>query len=165
MAKAPGKRKAPAKSAPSKGKSKGAARPKPAKKRTAKPAAAPKSRGGYGVICSECYSDFEYDTKSSATQLTCPVCMHVGSTAERDQLARFQMAKGKEKSKFLSGLVPGILFVGTGLAWVYLLNAKGGGEELGAALNYGLLGATMILFLLTIFGAAKYESARHEVYF
>lgn len=167
MAKSPRAKKAPAKPAGAKSKAapaKAAARPKATPRKAAAPAA--KSiRGGYPVICSECYSDFDYDPKANVSQLTCPVCMHVGAVAERDDQSRFQLAKSRERRTFVSGLIPGILFLGVGLAWLFLLNRAGSGEELGAGLNYGLLGATAIFFIITVFQGIKYESARHEVYF
>jgi hypothetical protein len=91
--------------------------------------------------------------------------MHVGGLPERDDQARFQIAKGRQRAKFTAGLLPGVLFILVGLAWVFLLNRKGSGEALGPALNYGLLGAAMILFIITVFQAVKYEAARYEVYF
>ena len=65
----------------------------------------------------------------------------------------------------VAGLVPGVLFVVVGVIWMYLLNSKGSAEELGAGLNYGLLGVTLILFIISLFGAVKYEASRYEVYF
>ena len=173
MAKSPRAQKAPtakaapakSKSAPSRGAGKGAARAK-AVPIARKAAAAPKAiRGGYPVICSECYSDFDYDPKVSAAQITCPVCMHVGAVAEREDQTRFQLAKSRERQKFIAGLLPGILFLGVGFVWLFLLNRAGSGEELGPGLHYGLLGATVILFIITVFQGVKYEAARYEVYF
>jgi hypothetical protein len=171
MAKAPRvKRPAGAKAAPSKSKSapakSGAAKsssPKPAARPKAAPA--PSVHGGYPVICSECYTDFVFNPKTTATQVTCPVCMHVGGVAERDAQAKFQIAKGRERKKFMGGLIPGVLFLATGLVWMFLLNRAGSAEALGAPQHYGLLGVTLILFITTVFQGVKYESARYEVYF
>ena len=165
---APRKKSAPAKSASGKPAAKSA--PRTAAKsraRTSQPkaAAAPRVHGGYEIICSECYSEFDFQPGTNASQITCPVCMHVGTVAERDDQARFQMAKGRERKKFLGSLVPGLLFVIVGLAWVLLLNQKGSGEELGVGMNYGLLGASMILLIITVWQGVKYEAARYEVYF
>lgn len=170
MAKAPrAKRATGAKSAPAKGKaapakSAGKSASTKAVTRT-KAVAAPKARGGYPVICSECYSDFDFDPRTTATQVTCPVCMHVGGIAERDAQAKFQIAKGRERQKFIGGLIPGVLFLVAGLVWLFLLNRAGSAEALGAPKHYGLLGVTVILFIITVFQGVKYESARYEVYF
>jgi len=51
------------------------------------------------------------------------------------------------------------------LIWISMISGNSNGEELSAGMNYGLLGTTLLLFIVTIFGVAKYESARHEVYF
>jgi len=165
MAKAPrSKRPAPKKGG--KGGSKSAARtPKSRTPKRTKSPSTPKVAGAYEVICSECYSDFDYNPQTSASQITCPVCMHVGQVAERDSQTRMQIAKGREKSKFLFGLIPGILMVIVGLIWISMISGNSNGEELSAGMNYGLLGTTLLLFIVTIFGVAKYESARHEVYF
>ena len=165
MAKAPRKRAA----APKKGgaKSPKAKSPKAAKRSTPRKAAAapaPKSaKGGYEVICSECYSEFDFNPKTSAAQITCPVCMHVGEVAESTERNRFGSAKSSERSKFLAGLIPGMLMLGVGAFWVSKLNDTT--EELASGMNYGLLGATGVLFIITVFTAAKYEGARQEVYF
>jgi len=168
MAKAPRvKRTAAAKGAPAKGKA-APAKASPAKAKAAARAVAapaPQVRGGYPVICSECYTDFNFDPRTTATQITCPVCMHVGGVAERDSQAKFQIAKGRERKKFIGGLIPGILFLAAGLVWLFLLNRAGSAEALGASQHYGFLGVTVILFIITVFQGVKYESARYEVYF
>jgi len=43
------------------------------------------------------------------------------------------------------------------------LPAEGG--EISTNLNYGFMGGTFLLLIVAIFSAAKYEGARHEVYF
>ncbi len=162
MAKAPRKRAVAPRQGKAAPKSPPRAKSSPKAPRTA---SAPKIRGGYEVICSECYNDFDFNPSTTTSQVTCPICMHVGSVAEREDQARFQIAKGRERSKFLGGLIPGVLFLVVGLVWLFLLNREGTAEQLGAGLNYGLLGAAMILLIITVFQSVKYEAARYEVYF
>ena len=168
MAKAPRKSpasKAPKKAAPRKGGAKGkspkSSRPK--SPRTQKAAAPQKAaRGSYEVICSECYSEFDFNPGTSASQITCPVCMHVGQVADNTERTQFGFAKAKQSKSFRMGLIPGILMLVIGFFWLTKLN---GPTELDQTMNYGLLGGTLLMFLLTIFGTVKHESARAEVYF
>ena len=167
MAKAPRKRAAAPKKAGAKSpKAKSPkAKKSPAKRSTPRKSSAPApkaAKGGYEVICSECYSEFDFNPGTSASQITCPVCMHVGEVAESTERNRFGSAKSSERSKFLAGLIPGMLMLGVGAYWISKLN---GTEELGSGMNYGLLGATGVLFIITVFASAKYEGARQEVYF
>ena len=71
------------------------------------------------------------------------------------------MAKATESKAYLTAVVPGVLFVLVVL--YYLLQLNGG--SLSSGLNYGLLGASVVLFLVTIIFAARYEKSRCEVYF
>ena len=129
-----------------------------AKKSKAK---APSTAGGIGVVCSECYSDFLYVQKSSGNQLTCPACGHTGVTPDVAEVQRMVMAKATESKDYLTAVVPGVLFVLVVL--YYLLQLNGG--SLSSGLNYGLLGASVVLFLVTVIFAARYEKSRCEVYF
>ena len=124
-------------------------------------AGAASTAGGVNVVCSECYSDFLFISKSSNSQLTCPACGHTGSTPDAGEVQRMVMAKASESKAFMTAVVPGALFVIVVL--YYLLQLNGG--ELSSGLNYGLLGASVVLFLVTIIFAARYEKSRCEVYF
>lgn len=75
------------------------------------------------------------------------------------------MAKASEKKAFISATIPGFLFIVVGLYYLVQLNSTGSPEALGAAMNYSLLGVTVLMFLITIVFAARYEKCRSEVYF
>ncbi len=126
---------------------------------------APSTSGGIPVVCSECYSDFVFIPGSSATTANCPDCMHSGQVPESSELARIGMAKASEKKAFLAAVVPGILFVLVGMFYLIQLNGAGTQEALGSAMNYSLMGGTLLLFLITLVFAARYEKSRSEVYF
>ena len=151
-----------------KGKAKGAAKPakKPAAKRTpkSKPARTAKpARGGYEIICSECYADFQFNPGSSG-RVTCPECMHVGQVAEADVMGQIGMSKKREAGAFMKAAIPAALFLLCGFVWIVMLT-KGGNEPPSSGVNYGFLGAGSILFIVMVAMAAKYESSRYEVYF
>jgi hypothetical protein len=124
-------------------------------------AKAASTAGGVAVVCSECYSDFLYMPKSSSSQLTCPACGHTGSTPDTAEVQRMVMAKAAESKAFMTAAIPGVLFVAVVL--YYLLQLNGG--DVSSGLNYGLLGASVVLFLVTIIFAARFEKSRCEVYF
>ncbi len=128
-------------------------------------AAAPSPSGGVPVVCSECYTDFVYVSQSKSTNLACPACGHGGTVPDSGEIQRLEMAKASEKKAFYTAIIPGILFLIVGLYYFLQLNAAGTAANLGAAMNYGLIGTTLVLFLVTIVFAARYEKARCEVYF
>ena len=124
-------------------------------------AKAPSTAGGMSVVCSECYSDFLYISKSSASQLSCPACGHTGTTPDASEVQRLVMAKAAESKAFITAVIPGALF--TLVLFYYLLQLNGG--DLSSGLNYGLLGTSVVLFLVTVIFAARFEKSRCEVYF
>jgi hypothetical protein len=128
-------------------------------------AAAPAPSGGVPVVCSECYADFLYISQSKSTNLSCPSCGHSGTVPESAEVQRLEMAKASEKKAFYTAVIPGVLFLVVGLYYFLQLNSAGTASDLGAAMNYGLIGTTLVLFLVTIVFAARYEKARCEVYF
>ena len=71
------------------------------------------------------------------------------------------MAKAAESKALLTAIIPGVLFIAV-LAY-YLLQLNSG--PLGSGMNYGLMGASVVLFLVTIIFAARFEKSRCEVYF
>ncbi len=140
---------------------------KAAKTNRTKPriAKTPAPAGGIPVVCSECYSDFQYVTSSQATTVSCPACGHAGSVPENAEIQRLEMAKASEKKAYITAVIPGFLFLLVGFFYFLELNSAGSAENLGAAMNYGLISVTAILFLVTVVFAARYEKARCEVYF
>ena len=124
-------------------------------------AKAASTSGGIDVVCSECYSDFLYVPSSSNSQLSCPACGHTGTTPETAEVQRLVMAKAAESKALLTAIIPGVLFIVV-LAY-YLLQLNSG--PLGSGMNYGLMGASVVLFLVTIIFAARFEKSRCEVYF
>ncbi|NRA76304.1 MAG: hypothetical protein HRU16_10225 [Planctomycetes bacterium] len=142
------------------GRKKGAAKKsKPRLTRTPTPA------GAIPVVCSECYSDFLYVTSSDSKSVSCPACGHGGSVPESAEIQRLELAKASEKKAFMTAVVPGLLFLLFGLFYFMQLNSAGSTDALGPAMNYGLIGVTVLLFLITIIFAARYEKTRCEVYF
>lgn len=135
------------------------------KRSTPRLASAPPASGGIPVVCSECYSDFIFLPATSSATASCPVCMHSGQIPDASEVARIGMAKASEKKAFISATIPGFLFLGIGMYYLTQLNSAGSPEALGAAMNYSLLGGTMLMFLITIVFAARYEKCRSEVYF
>ena len=121
--------------------------------------------GGIPVVCSECYTDFLYVMISEAKTVSCPACGHGGSVPEAGEIQRLDMAKVGEKKAFRSAIVPGSLFLLFGLFYFMQLNSAGSADALGPTMNYGLIAVTVLLFLITIVFAARYEKARCEVYF
>ena len=172
MAKAPRKRPAPKKAAGAKksgAKSSPKSSPKkspkssPSKSRARSAPAAKAGKGAYEVICSECYSEFDFNPGTSETNLTCPVCMHVGQVAEAGDRNRFAAVKSAQRSKLMSASIATILMMAVAIAWIAKLPTDG--AEISQNLNYGLMGGTFLLLIVSIFTAVKYETARHEVYF
>lgn len=135
------------------------------KRSTPKLPSAPPASGGIPVVCSECYSDFLFMPATSSTTASCPVCMHSGQVPDSSEVARIVMAKASEKKAFISATIPGFLFIVVGMYYLVQLNSAGSPEALGAAMNYSLLGVTVLMFLITIVFAARYEKCRSEVYF
>ncbi|MDE0959338.1 MAG: hypothetical protein OSB09_01000 [Planctomycetota bacterium] len=135
------------------------------KKNTPKLVATAPTSGGIPVVCSECYSDFLFMQNSSSTSANCPICMHSGQVPDSGEIARISMAKASEKKALISASVPGILFILIGLIYLMQLNSAGSTTELGPALNYSLLGGTILFFLITLVFAARYEKSRSEIYF
>lgn len=135
------------------------------KKNTPKLVPAAPTSGGIPVVCSECYSDFLFMPNTSSTSANCPVCMHSGQVPDSGEVARISMAKATEQKALIAASVPGVLFVLIGLIYLMQLNSAGSPAELGPALNYSLLGGTILLFLITIVFAARYEKSRSEIYF
>ncbi|MFQ5655383.1 MAG: hypothetical protein ACE5GW_11715, partial [Planctomycetota bacterium] len=84
------------------------------------------STEGYEIICSECYSSFMMSRNPSASQVTCPDCLHVGSIAPREEMTKISIAKSAEKSNLRLAAIPALLFFLCGVTYVALLNAKGG---------------------------------------
>ncbi len=125
----------------------------------------PTPSGTIPVVCSECYTDFLYVTLSESKNVSCPACGHGGSVPEAGEVQRLEMAKASEKKAFLSAVVPGILFLLFGFFYFMQLNSAGSADALGPTMNYGLIAVTVLLFLVTIVFAARYEKARCEVYF
>jgi hypothetical protein len=146
--------------------SRGAGRKKGAAKKS-KPrlTRTPTPSGTIPVVCSECYTDFLYVMMSESKTVSCPACGHGGSVPEAGEIQRLDMAKAGEKKAFRSAIVPGSLFLLFGLFYFMQLNSAGSADALGPAMNYGLIGVTVLLFLITIVFAARYEKARCEVYF
>ena len=77
-------------------------------------------------------------------------------------MSKIAIAKSSESGNYVKAMIPGILFFVCGLAWMTALN---GAEAFEPAINYALMGGTLILLILTVAMAVKYESNRHEVYF
>jgi len=128
-------------------------------------AKAPAPSDGIPVVCSECYSDFLYVSASQSTSVACLACGHTGMVPESAEIQRLEMAKAIEKKAFYTAVTPGVLFLIAGIYYFMQLNSAGSPDKLGAAMNYGLIGVTVVLFLVTIVFAARYEKARCEVYF
>ncbi len=132
-------------------------------------AAVPASRGrgaGYAIVCSECYAEFSFvppAASQSAIAITCPDCLHVGRVAADDVMARIAQAKGSEKSYLLRAVLPGLLLLTCGLAWIVALTYYGIAGSEGA--NYGFLVVGIILLVAVFLGLLKYESNRFDVYF
>jgi len=161
MAKAPRKR--PAKKA---GGAPSSAKKSPKAKSASRPRSAPApkaAKGAYEVICSECYSEYDFNPATSAPNITCPLCMHVGQVAEAGDRNRFAALKAGQKSRMMMATTSAALLVAVAIAWIMKLPAEGG--EISTNLNYGFMGGTFLLLIVAIFSAAKYEGARHEVYF
>jgi hypothetical protein len=91
--------------------------------------------------------------------------MHSGQVPDSGEVARISMAKASEQKALIAASVPGVLFVLIGLFYMMQLNSAGSPAELGPALNYSLLGGTILLFLITLVFAARYEKSRSEIYF
>ena len=71
------------------------------------------------------------------------------------------MAKATESKAMMTAVIPGVLFIAVTLYYLQALNSG----PLGAGLNYGLIGAAVVLFLETLFFAARFEKSRCEIYF
>ncbi len=134
-----------------------------------RPAARSGSKSGYNVICSECYSEFSLTSTEPAAKITCPECMHMGEVSTSDVMGQISMAKGAEKGWLIKALIPTILMVAVGFAYLFMIRGKGIEGEmitaLGDAMNYGMLGGIAILAIIAIALAAKYEGSRYDVYF
>ena len=137
------------------------------KKSTIKPRAAAQRRtsrkGGYDVICSECYSEFRF-TQSRAEKITCSECLHVGGTAPSDIMSRIALDKAKEQSTLIKAIIPAMLFMVLGFVWIGML--LGEVEMLNKpGPNWGFAGVAALLFIAAIGFAFKYEQHRYDVYF
>ncbi|HCW43715.1 MAG: hypothetical protein H8E43_04310 [Planctomycetia bacterium] len=117
--------------------------------------------GGIDVVCSECYSDFLYVPKSSSSSLNCPACGHTGTVPESAEVQRLIMAKAAESKAFLTASIPAGLFLLVTIYYLYKLSSG----SLDTGMNYGLLGGSVVLFLVTLIFSARFEKSRCEVYF
>ncbi len=143
---------------------KGAARVK--RPRLQKPRSQPTRSGsrssgdGYEVICSECYTNYQLNTGSSESRITCPECLHAGELAAKDAMTKIAIAKATEKSGLQRAVISAVLFLLVGLTYIGMRSG-----ELSEGANYGFLGACAILLIITLAMTFKYESNRYDVYF
>ena len=121
-----------------------------------------RSSGGYEILCSECYAAFTLRPQGNQTKITCPECLHVGELGQKDTLTKIAIAKSTERSGLLKAVIPAIIFLVVGIAYVTLLS---GTKELAPPVNYGLLGAMVVFFIISLAMVFKYEGNRYEVYF
>ncbi len=118
------------------------------------------SRNGYEVICSECYTNYQLNTASTESRITCPECLHVGELAAKDAMTKIAIAKTAENSGWMQAVISAVLFLACGLTYVGMRSG-----EMSDGVNYGFLGACSILLIITLAMTFKYESNRYDVYF
>jgi len=139
---------------------------KPKKVLRSAPARTASIKGGYEVLCSECYSNYALNPAANSGKIVCPECMHMGEVAASDVMAQVAIAKSTEKSWLTKAIIPAGLMLVLGVIYVTLYITKSNaGEVLSDGMNYGMLGAVAILFIVSIAFTVKYETNRYDVYF
>lgn len=129
-------------------------------------AAAPRRRGAaspFPVVCSECFSEYEFDPGLAAEDIECPSCGHVASRPEDGALSHAADKTRAEKSGFMLNF----LFLIVGLVSFFAFTVICFDPEMvkDDAMFYAPLGVSVLCALLLAIFLIKYEGNRWETYF
>lgn len=118
------------------------------------------------VICSECYEEFVFDSKVRSESLTCPICEHQAARPDDAQLAVIAEKRKQEKTNFTISFALCFLAMASFSFWIMAMRNPHTNAHDNGALYYGPVFLSGLLFAGCLgFALAKYEGARHDVYF
>ncbi|MCA8921904.1 MAG: hypothetical protein KDD82_08860 [Planctomycetes bacterium] len=129
-------------------------------------AAAPRKRGAaspFPVVCSECFSEYEFDPGLAAESIECPSCGHVASRPEDGALSHAADKARAEKSGFMLNFLFLIVGLVSFFAWTVLMfNPENYKDD---TMFWAPLGVSLLCALLLAIFTIKYEGNRWETYF